>query len=119
MESAPQSTIAHNTFIDFASDPGLPHTAPRERRAHKKKACPAQRAALNRRDHAKIASATQRYGRPKPTISAGICVQSGFFQEYRLILEMAVGGSPQRDLPALRIEESWGRRPCDHGSNRG
>jgi hypothetical protein len=46
MESAPQSTIAHNAVIEFASDFGLPHTAPRERRAHKKKAFPAQKGGL-------------------------------------------------------------------------
>jgi hypothetical protein len=46
MESAPQSTIAHNAVIEFASDPWFPHTTPRERRAHKKKACPAQKDGL-------------------------------------------------------------------------
>jgi hypothetical protein len=44
MESAPQSTITHNAVIEFASDlDSHPHLSPRERRAHKKKACPAQR----------------------------------------------------------------------------
>jgi hypothetical protein len=46
MESAPQSTIAHNAVIEFASGPWFPHTTPRERRAHKKKACPAQKDGL-------------------------------------------------------------------------
>src|SRR3954470_22618021 len=36
--------------------------------AHKKEACPAQRAASNRRDHAKIEPDAQRRGWPKWTI---------------------------------------------------
>src|SRR5580698_10247741 len=47
MESAPQSTITHNAVIEFASDPdSSPSPSPRERRAHKKKACPAQKGGL-------------------------------------------------------------------------
>src|ERR1700738_3167268 len=38
-----------------------------------------KRAALNRRDHAKITSPAQRHGGPKPSISAGICVGGGGF----------------------------------------
>src|SRR5665213_2373902 len=47
MESAPQSTITHNAVIEFASDPdSRPSPSPRERLAHKKKACPAQKGGL-------------------------------------------------------------------------
>src|SRR3954454_7882619 len=47
MESAPQSTITHNAVIEFASDPdGHPTPSPRERRAHKNKARPAQKGGL-------------------------------------------------------------------------
>jgi hypothetical protein len=45
-----------------------PRQSPRERQAHKKKAHPAQKAALNRRDHAKIASPAQRCGGHIPSI---------------------------------------------------
>src|ERR1700749_735309 len=47
MESAPQSTITHNAVIEFASDPDCHRRrSPRERRAHKKKANPAQQGGL-------------------------------------------------------------------------
>jgi hypothetical protein len=72
MESAPQSTIAHNAVIEFASDPVIPRLSPRARPAHKKKACPAQRVTLIRRDHAKITSRAQRRASHKTAISAGI-----------------------------------------------
>src|SRR5947207_15548711 len=82
MESAPQSTIAHNAVIELASRSWCtPRRSPRARRAHKKKACPPKRAALNRRDHAKITLPAQRRGEPKPSISAGICVEAGAFRE--------------------------------------
>jgi hypothetical protein len=45
-----------------------PRQSPRERQAHKKKAHPAQKAASNRRDHAKIVSPAQRCGGHKPSI---------------------------------------------------
>src|SRR4029453_1122181 len=47
MESAPQSTITHNAVIEFASRSRCtPRLSPRARRAHKKKACPAQKGGL-------------------------------------------------------------------------
>src|SRR5258705_7490150 len=47
MESAPQSTIAHNAVIELASRSWCtPRLSPRARRAHKKKACPAQKGGL-------------------------------------------------------------------------
>ena len=74
MESAPQSTITHNAVIEFASDPGL---TPRHRRGSggriKRRPALPKRAALNRRDHAKIVSPAQRREGHKRSISAGIC----------------------------------------------
>jgi hypothetical protein len=81
MESAPQSTIAHIAVIDLPQILILtPRLTPRERRAYKKKASPAQRAALNRRDHAKITCRAQRREGHKTSISSGICALS-FSQE--------------------------------------
>src|SRR5450759_1984411 len=81
MESAPQSTITHNAVIEFASDPGLPHAGHR-RSGGRIKTRPAlpKRAALNRRDHAKIASPAQRCGGHKRSISAGISVEAEAFR---------------------------------------
>src|ERR1700681_2470865 len=76
MESAPQSTITHNAVIESASDFGQPHANRRGRggRIKRRPALP-KRAALNRRDHAKIALPAQRRERPKRSISAGICAE--------------------------------------------
>jgi hypothetical protein len=40
-----------------------------------------KRAALNRRDHAKIVSSAQRRGRPNRSISAGISIETGGFRQ--------------------------------------
>src|SRR6266851_2615563 len=73
MESAPQSTITHIAVIELASDPGVPHACRRGRggRIKRRPALP-KRAALNRRDHAKITPPAQRRGGQKPSISEGI-----------------------------------------------
>src|SRR3977135_4007054 len=69
MESAPQSTITHNTVIEFASDPDLAPRHPRERgRRIKRRPSLPKRAASNRRDLAKIVSPAQRRGGQKPSI---------------------------------------------------
>src|SRR5471032_1580373 len=82
MESAPQSTIAHNAVIESASD-FLVYPTPRRGSGGRIKRRPAlpKRAALNRRDHAKIVSPAQRRGGHKRSISAGICVETGAFSE--------------------------------------
>src|SRR3954465_5668624 len=81
MESAPQSTITHNAVIEVASDLYLAHAHHRGSGGRiKKKACPARRTALNRRDHAKITSRAQRRGAPKPLICAAICAGIGAFR---------------------------------------
>src|ERR1700737_65775 len=83
MESAPQSTITPNAVIEFASDPDSLTHADRRGGGGRIKRRPAlpKRAALNRRDHAKITSPAQRHGGPKPSISAGICVATGAFRK--------------------------------------
>src|SRR3979490_2644397 len=84
MESAPQSTITHNAVIEFASDLFLfpPHAYHRGSggRIKRRPALP-KRAALNRRDHAKIICRAQRRGGHKRSISAGICVDTGAFRQ--------------------------------------
>src|SRR4051794_41968477 len=81
MESAPQSTITHNAVIEVASDLDLAHAHHRGSGGRiKKKACPARRTALNRRDHAKITSRAQRRGAPKTLIFAAICGGIGAFR---------------------------------------
>src|SRR5205814_9270119 len=82
MESAPQSTIAHNAVIEFASDLDLTHAYHRGSGGRiKKKVCPAPRTTLNRRDHAKITCRAQRRGEPKRSISAAICIRMRAFCE--------------------------------------
>src|ERR1700682_210150 len=69
MESAPQSTITHNTVIEFASDLDSIPRHPRERgRRIKRRPSLPKRAASNRRDHAKIVSPAPRRGGQKPSI---------------------------------------------------
>src|ERR1700682_6025692 len=69
MESAPQSTITHNTVIEFASDLESTPRHPRERgRRIKRRPSLPKRAASNRRDLAKIVSSAQRRGSQKPSI---------------------------------------------------
>src|SRR5471032_1390004 len=82
MESAPQSTIAHNAVIEFASDLDL-HPTPRRGSGGRIKRRPAlpKRAALNRRDHAKIICPAQRRGGHKDANSAGICAEMRAFRK--------------------------------------
>ena len=81
MESAPQSTITHNAVIEFASDLVLtPRPSPRERRAHKKKACPAQKGGLKSagpcQNH--LPGATPRNGLKR--VDFGRYLRSGAFE---------------------------------------
>src|ERR1700686_421545 len=73
MESAPQSTITHNAVIESASDFGQPHANRRGSGGGiKRRPALPKRAALNRRDHAKITCRAQRRKGHKRSISAGI-----------------------------------------------
>src|ERR1700732_5403244 len=79
MESAPQSTITHNAVIEFASDPdSRRRRTPRKRRAHKKKACPAQKGGLKSAGPCqnRLPGATPR--KPKPSILEGNSGKSSF-----------------------------------------
>src|SRR5258708_39270120 len=83
-----------------------PRLSPRARRAHKKKACPAQKGGLKSagpcQNH--IPGATPRWAQ---TVEFGRYLPRGrrFSQESRRILEMAVGQARQRDLPALAVQK--------------
>jgi hypothetical protein len=66
-----------------------------------------KRAALNRRDHAKITSRAQRRGGAKRSISAGIYLKTGEGRVFAKTLEMAVREAAQRYLPALPVQEPW------------
>src|SRR5258705_7408697 len=108
MESAPQSTIAHNAVIERASRSWCtPRLSPRARRAHKKKACPAQKGGLKSagpcQNH--TPGATPRRAQP---VDFGRYLRGGrcFPQECRRILEMAVGEARQRYLPALAVQKA-------------
>src|ERR1700733_8868606 len=106
MESAPQSTITHNAVIEFASDPdSCPSPSPRERRAHKKKARPAQKGGLKSagpcQNH--MPGATPRRGK---TVDFGRYLpQTGEGRVFAKTLEMAVREAAQRYLPALPVQE--------------
>src|SRR5260221_14231480 len=114
MESAPQSTITHNAVIEFASDFDSYPTQHRGSggRIKRRPALP-KRAALNRRDHAKIAPPAQRRGGHNGAISAAICAET------RRILEMAVGQARQRYRPALAVQKPWNFAPRDNCADRG
>src|SRR5882757_4750412 len=96
MESAPQSTITHNAVIEFASDSGS-YPTPRRGSGGRIKRRPAlpKRAALNRRDHAKIICRAQRREGPKRSISAGIWLEMTALRKtariFATALEMTVG----------------------------
>src|ERR1700722_19572198 len=85
MESAPQSTITHNAVIEFASDLFLfptPRRSPRERRAHKKKAHPAQKGGLKSvgtlpKSYLRRNAAKGVNGRFEPCI----CFETGAFRQ--------------------------------------
>src|SRR5438105_7846269 len=95
--------------LNLPQDLGVPHAYRRGRggRIKRRPALP-KRTALNRRDHAKIASPAQRRVGPKRSNSAGICVEAGecFSQQSRRMLEMAVGEARQRYLPALAVQKA-------------
>src|SRR5260370_18571145 len=82
MESAPQSTMTHNAVIEFASDFDPTHANHRGSggRIKRRPALP-KRAALNRRDHAKITCRAQRCGGHKRSNSAGIWVEMRAFRK--------------------------------------
>src|SRR5664279_5500251 len=89
-----------------------PHADRRESggRIKKRPALP-KRAALNRRDHAKITCWAQRHEGPKAPISAGICART--CELFAKSLEMAVGQARQRHLPTLRVQKARGRAARD------
>src|SRR5258705_9820345 len=107
MESAPQSTITHNAVIELASRSWCtPRRSPRARRAHKKKACPAQKGGL------KSAGPCQNHTpgatpRRSETVDFGRYLRRDrcFSGDCRRNLEMAVGEAGQRYLPALAIQK--------------
>src|SRR6202051_1010461 len=123
MESAPQSTITHNAVIEFASDFSwfpTPRQSPRERRAHKKNAYPAQRAASNRAGPCqnRIPGATLR--RTQTVDFSRVFVpKRAFSQGSWRILEMAIGQVRQRNLPALPVQNPWRRCIRDDSPDRG
>ena len=120
MESAPQSTITHNAVIEFASDLFLfptPRRSPRERRAHKKKAYPAQKGGLK-----SVGTLPKSYLRRNAAKGANGRFHPVFVPKRALfakMLEMAIGQARERDVPALSVQESWGRRTGDDRSDRG
>src|SRR5258706_8910589 len=106
MESAPQSTSTHKAVIELASRSWCtPRRSPRARRAHKKKACPAQKGGL------KSAGPCQNHtpgatSRRAETVEFGRYLRRGpmLFAE---ILEMAVGEARQLYRPALAVQKPW------------
>src|ERR1700688_4177114 len=104
MESAPQSTITHNAVIEFASDPDSDRRrTPRKRRAHKKKACPAQKGGLKSAGPCqnRILGATPRRAQKVDfgKYSARKC------EVFARISEMAVGQARQRHFASLGIQK--------------
>src|ERR1700722_1094282 len=118
MESTPQSTITHNAVIEFASDPDSHRRrAPRERRAHKKKACPAQKGGLKSAGPCqnRIPGATPRWAQN---------VDFGRYsarkrEVFARISEMAVGQAWQRYFAALGVQKLRRGRPGDNRPDRG
>src|SRR5712664_1125999 len=80
-----------------------PRLSPRERRAHKKKACPAQKGGLK-------SGGTMPKSYPGRNAAEGL---NGRFRQvfasrralFARILEMAVGETRQRYFPALRVQK--------------
>src|SRR5450432_1174292 len=116
MESAPQSTIAHNAVIEFASDLDL-HPTPRRGSGGRIKRRPAlpKRAALNRRDHAKIICPAQRRGGHKKANSAGISAEIGPIPGLtRNLRAAAVAVSEIQWIGPTTSHESRHRRPWNN-----
>src|SRR5260370_33460443 len=80
-----------------------PRLSPRERRAHKKKACPAQKGGLKSggtmpKSHPRRNAAEDLNPRFRQVFASRPAL-------FARILEMAVGEARQRDLPALHLQK--------------
>src|SRR5260370_27827216 len=114
MESAPQSTIAHNAVIESASDAGVVPRHHREERGRRIKRRPAlpKRAAPNRRGPCQNRTPGATLRPPKtPIFGKGFAWK---IVRSARILEKAVGQALERQLPSLRLGESRVRGSPHH-----